>query len=378
MTRGLYIHFPFCKHICNYCDFYVLDTIEKTNSYIESLLIEFDLFFKNHPHFIKSKINTIYFGGGTPSLMSPNHLNQIIAKIKEYLLLDDELEISMEANPSSLNKENITAYKEIGSNRLSIGVQSFVKKELGKLTRDHSPKKAIDSVNTAFESGINNISVDLIFSIPDQTPGSYEESLAIASSLPISHISTYSLIYEPGTKLYKKWKEGKFKKLSDDEDADLYERSIDLLSKKGFEQYEVSNFARNSKYCKHNLQAWQRGEYFAFGVSSHGHLDSIRFSNHRDIIKYSKDIDQGNLPVFSKEILTDREKIEESIFLGLRATGFNLETTLSNSNNPNELMKRINELMSEGYLIINDNNVSLTKRGYMICDNLSFQIINLL
>ena len=380
MIRGLYIHFPFCRHICNYCDFYVLNSLERIDEYLKALELEINLFFDKNPQYIDSKISTIYFGGGTPSLMSSEQVASILNLIKSKLDPTRDLEFSMEANPGTFDEEKLKQFKELGLSRISFGVQSFVKKELGVLTRDHSPKSAIKAIQSVSNAGIKHINLDLIFSIPEQTKESLKESLDTAISLPIDHISTYSLIYEPGTKLYNDWKANKISKQSDDFDAELYEFAIDYLTSKGFEQYEVSNFALNEAYSKHNLHAWNRGEYFAFGVSSHGFLDEVRFSNKRDINLYINELRKGNLPRENEEKINPESALEEKIFLGLRAKGICLKELKSQYTDVNweAFTREVLRLSEDGYLEFKKDEIKLTKKAYLICDSVTFQLISTL
>jgi len=375
--RGVYLHFPFCKKICNYCDFNINDNLNLIEKYIDSLCEEINLFFQKNENKINSEISSIYIGGGTPSLMSPPHLERIFVLLNKYLKLSDKLEFSLESNPNSINYETLCDFKSIGLNRISFGVQSFIKRELGTLSRGHSPKMAIKSIESAQRAGLENINLDLIFSIPGQTTDSFSQSIDTAISLGTKHISAYSLIYEPGTKLYKDWQKGNVEKQSDNQDADFYEQIIDSLSSHGMRQYEVSNFTFNGYECEHNLNAWHCGEYFAFGVSSHGFLDKTRFSNLNNLGQYFNKIESGILPTNETQKIDELANIEENIFLPLRADGINLDEFKENTDK--NLLKlggeNINKFTDSKHLLQEGNLLKLNKLGYLHCDTITREII---
>jgi len=388
---GLYIHIPFCTKICHYCDFFVDKNVNNIDKYVNYLCKEIDLFFLselNYKKYYKSELSSIYIGGGTPSLLSPNQLEKIVNKLNEKYLLSENLEFSFESNPGSITYDNLISYRQLGVNRISIGVQSFNKQELGFLKRSHSPRGAIKAIENAHKSGFDNINLDLIFSIPEQTLESWQYNLDMALSLNTHHISAYSLMYEKGTPLYKDWKSGKVQKVSDDTDAKYYEYTINRNAENGFEQYEVSNFAKDKKYCKHNLAAWNSGEYFAFGVSSHGNLGDYRFNNFSNLNKYYEKIDENLLPIEKNTQHNELARLNERIFLSIRATGLDL-SRLQNDYSITLaqietlfLNTKIAKLINDGYIIqenIKENNIiSLTNKGYAICDSITFLFCELI
>lgn len=382
---GLYIHIPFCTKICHYCDFFVDKNVNNIDKYVDYLCKEIDLFFlneNNYQLYFKTTLNSIYIGGGTPSLLSPNQLEKIVNKLLHYYIFSNSIEFSFESNPGSITYENLIDYRQLGVNRISIGVQSFNKKELGFLKRSHSPRGAIKAIENAHKSGFDNINLDLIFSIPEQTVESWQYNLDMALSLNTHHISTYSLMYEKGTPLYKDWQSGKIKKVSDDDDAKYYEYTINRNSENGFEQYEVSNFAKENKICKHNLAAWNSGEYFAFGVSSHGNLGDYRFNNFSNLNKYYDKIDKNLLPLEKNTFHNNFSRLNERVFLSLRATGLNLTKLFAdfqiNSKNLEIIFAnpKVQKLIADDYLlkdkIIRSNILSLSNKGYAICDSITF------
>ena len=239
---AIYIHVPFCDHKCIYCDFYSIITSDNISSFLHSLKKEIKYYAENYSS--KRIITSIFFGGGTPSLMQPEYLEEIISSIAEYFTVSAEVEITMETNPGTVDKNKLRKFRSSGINRISIGVQSFNDDELKFLTRIHNSSTAVETLHIASEVGFENISLDLIFNLPKQTKQIWLSNLKQAIQLPIKHISTYSLILERGTILNKMVLDGKIKMQSDDHDADLYETTIDFLTQNGFYQYEVSNFTK--------------------------------------------------------------------------------------------------------------------------------------
>lgn len=369
MKRGLYIHYPFCSKICNYCDFAVSTESHLKDRYFQALKNEIELDTQSD---LSKEINTIYIGGGTPSLMPLNHLEELTSILKDKFKFTDDLEFSMEINPGTVSKEQFNAYKQIGLNRVSIGVQSFQKRELGIITRNHSPKSAIKAVEDANAAGFDNISLDLMFSLPYQNKKSLLENLQIAIDLPISHISTYSLIYEPRTPLFDDWKSGKIKKHGEEFDAELYLATIEFLKENDFEQYEVSNFARESKYCKHNLSAWHFGEYFAYGVSANGFLDGKRFANTKNLKLYLDSIEQSKSAKETVEIIDEKRAVEEKFFLGLRANGINLDEFGLKDN----FYILLEGYIKESFILKNNNFITLTAKGYLFCDTITLKLLD--
>lgn len=368
--RGLYLHYPFCSKICNYCDFAVDTRKELSAKYIASVIHEIKNSLKNYKN--DNLISTIYIGGGTPSLMPIDEFKLLIETLNDNFIFSDDLEFSIEINPGTVTKEKFKAYRELGVNRVSIGVQSFQKRDLGMITRNHSPKSAIKAIEDAHSCGFKNISLDLMFSLPYQNLDSLSKNLQIAVDLPIEHISTYSLIYEPGTPLYEDWKRGKIKKHGEEFDAELYKRTIEILIENDFEQYEVSNFARNHKYCYHNLNAWMSEEYFAFGVSAHGYLRNHRYANERNLLNYLKFIKERGEAINEVEFINNKKELEEKFFLGMRSKGLDIRKIPTNKN----FQKILESFVQSGHITLNKNKIKLSSKGYLLCDAITFKLLN--
>lgn len=300
MVKNAYIHIPFCKNKCKYCSFTSFTNTEKSLGYLYSLLKEIDI------NYNSESLQTLYFGGGTPSLISPEYLEKILKKF----LLDKDAEITLELNPDDAKLDYLKKLIDIGINRLSIGTQTFNDEVLQLIGRRHSAQQAIRAVEQAKEAGFKNISVDLIYGLPN---ANISKDLEIISQLDIQHVSTYGLKIEEGSYFYKNTPDNL---PDDDSQADMYLEINSTLEKINFKRYEISNFALNGYESKHNLNYWNNNEYYGFGVSAHGYIDGIRYSNTTSLEEYL------NNPTLHKKghLQTIDEIIEEEIFLGFRKT----------------------------------------------------------
>ncbi len=375
---GIYIHFPFCKRICSYCDFVVDDKLFLVDSYINHLILDIKNTSKKYFDSSKYKVKTIYFGGGTPSIMSPQQLSLIVEALHINFNLSDVVELSIESNPNSINYEKLLDYKSLGINRISIGVQSFIKRDLGLLKRSHSPNNAIQAIESAQRVNFNSINLDLIFSIPNQTEENWLFNLTSAANLGTDHISCYNLTYEKGTPLFNKLMTGEVIKHSDDFDSNVYLSTSEFLEKHNFLHYEVSNYAKKGKECIHNLMIWENKEYLGFGVGAHWKIDKIRYENTKDMKSYFESCKIGEI---NKNIrrLESKEIIEEYIILGLRSQGIDvdyLERILEMSLKLGENLI-FNRLISEKYITFDKINIKLTNIGYLYADSISYELLKI-
>ncbi|HEX7356277.1 MAG TPA: radical SAM family heme chaperone HemW [Ignavibacteriaceae bacterium] len=372
---ALYIHIPFCDHKCIYCDFYSIITSDNISSFLSALKKEIK-YFSNY--YSKDRIYTsIFFGGGTPSLMEPEYLEQIIVELKNNFNVDENAEVTMETNPGTVDKTKLKKFKEAGINRISIGIQSFNEEELKFLTRIHDKQTAINTVYNAAEVGFENISVDLIFNLPDQTKEKWINNLETVTQLPIKHLSAYSLILERGTILNKLVLDKKITMQDDDYDADLYENTIDFLVSNGFYQYEVSNFTKPGFECVHNNAYWRYRDYLSFGTSSHSFMDGKRWWNYSSLKKYISEIKLNNHAVMNSEIISKEQMHNEYVMLALRSSGLDL----------NDYKKKFSDdwikknysyfelLKNEQHLSIVNNRIKLTAKGYAVCDEILKNIL---
>lgn len=367
---ALYIHIPFCDHKCIYCDFYSIITSDNVNNYLQALKKEITFYAKRYS--AGRNINTIFFGGGTPSLMTPAYLGEIIEHVNNNFSLSPAAEITMETNPGTVDKNKLSDFLKAGINRISIGIQSFNDDELQFLTRIHNSSKAIETVQHASEAGCNNISIDLIFNLPGQTKEKWLHNLHIAAGMNIQHISAYSLILERGTILNKMVLDNKVTLQDEDYDAELYEATIDFLISKGFIQYEVSNFAKPGYECIHNKAYWEYKDYLSFGTSSHSFVDGKRWWNFSSAKLYISEVNKNGHAEASNEFISDNQKLEEYIMLALRGSGIKLKelNEIFGSSWLNKNIDYLRKLEEDNFLLINNNKVTLTKRGYAVCDEI--------
>lgn len=300
MVKSAYIHIPFCKSKCHYCSFISFNKLELKEQYLKTLSDQIKQGYENEV------LNTIYFGGGTPSLLSPTEIKNILG----LLNFNENTEITLEANPECLNYEYLRGLYDIGINRISLGCQTFNDDILKQINRIHTAEQVEKSVKSSQNAGFKNISIDFIYGLPNQTEQMFYDDLNRATELGIQHISLYGLKIEEGCFFYNHLPQS----LADDDmQADMYLGAIELLENKGFEHYEVSNFSLPNFNSRHNLTYWNNEEYYGFGVSAHGYKNNIRYSNKMTIEEYLNDF----TPIESK-LLTPKEQLEEEIFLGFR------------------------------------------------------------
>lgn len=313
---GIYIHIPFCESKCSYCDFTSFNKNEKNiQEYMKSLFKEIS-FYKNT---LKNyKASSIFIGGGTPSIIDGNMIKELLKFINSQVEINDECEITIESNPNSLSLEKTHLYKEAGVNRVSIGAQSFNNNILKVIGRVHSSEDIYQAVENVKKSGINNINIDLMLGLPGQNIKDINLSIKEIEKIHINHISYYSLILEENTPLYNKVKKGEIVMPSEDEDRIMYHTMVESLEKLGFNQYEISNFAKAGFQCKHNLNYWDIGEYLGFGLSSHSNIDCERYWNETSLSEYNNRISMNNKPIMGKEQLTKSDRINEYSIMGLR------------------------------------------------------------
>ena len=315
----IYIHIPFCIRKCAYCDFLsgpaASDTI---NLYVEKLIKEIKA------HGIKNEdrmVTTIFFGGGTPSILNGSQMQKIMQALNSAFEIDKNAEISMEANPGTVTKEKLNAFRAAGINRISFGLQSTNDEELKLLGRIHTYEEFLESFHMARECGFDNMNVDLISAIPGQTVESWEESVQKIVSLNPEHISAYSLIIEEGTPFYEIYGEGMSgEKLlpSEEDERMMYQRTEELLKQAGYHRYEISNYAKEGKECRHNLGYWERKDYLGIGLGASSLMENVRFKNTEDLQYYLEHAGELEKIQKDREELSRTEQMEEFVFLGMR------------------------------------------------------------
>ncbi len=313
-TLGLYVHVPFCVKKCGYCDFYSTSDFTLKEKFVSALVAEMNMrSLGDYP------IDTIYFGGGTPSVLTVREMDLILSCIHDVGHVSSHAEVTMEVNPGTVNDTYLAAMHAIGVNRLNIGVQSFHDEKLKFLGRIHSAADAIKAVKGARGAGFENVGVDLIFGVPGETAGSWTADLDTALSLLPEHLSCYMLTYEPDTPLGNACRAGGVIPLGETAVADLFTRTSHYLRQRGYDHYEVSNFAGRPGYrSRHNGKYWSGAPYKGFGPAAHSFDGGGRSWNHRDVTRYIHLLGNGELPVLEREVLTREQVLMERLMLGLR------------------------------------------------------------
>lgn len=358
---GLYIHIPFCRSKCLYCDFNSYEKREGDSpEYVKALLLELSAYQEKYAF----KYKTVFIGGGTPTVINCSLTGSIMESLAPNLCRNAE--ITMECNPGTVSGESLAYYRGLGINRLSIGLQAWQDELLHSLGRIHGRKDFLETYRGAWKAGFENISADLMFALPGQTMEMWEETLEQVCSLGMDHISCYSLKLEEGTRLYELYNAGKVLLPDEDIDRDMYARAIEILDLNGYKQYEISNFARKGMECRHNLIYWHNEEYLGIGAGSHSKLNGSRFWNCRDIDRYMALLHMGELPVEGQEQPDTGEDMWETIFLALRLNegldtdAFEKRYGVTFKERYGETVKR---LQAKGLVFVEDGRLKLTGRG---------------
>ncbi|WP_026476285.1 radical SAM family heme chaperone HemW [Alkaliphilus transvaalensis] len=370
---SLYIHIPFCEKKCYYCDFNSYGGKKHLiEPYLEALIKEIDFYEDELKGY---EVKTIFIGGGTPSLLTGLQMDTLMNHLIKKVKIGKNSEVTMEMNPGTLSLENIKGYYQSGINRLSIGLQATQNHHLKSLGRIHSYEDFLKNLQDAQGVGFNNINVDLMFALPEQTMIQWQQSLKEITSLGIQHISTYSLIWEEDT-LFLQWQqEGKLKELGEDLELEMYHESIHFLKEKGYQHYEISNFAKGGYESQHNLTYWHYGNYLGFGAGAHSYLSPKRHHNEGEITTYINEIKNNKLPIVENIINSREDEISESMFLGLRLMeGVKLKSFQERfGRSPLTIYKsQFEKLMRQGLIVIDQESVRLTPKGIDL-SNLVFQ-----
>lgn len=367
--KGVYVHIPFCLRKCNYCDFLSFPSDEESRkNYVEALCYEIRRFCRGK----SLKADSVFIGGGTPSVLEPALIGQIMNTLRESLEIAADAEISMEVNPGTMDREKAEAYRSYGINRISMGVQSLDDGLLERLGRIHRREQFLETYSILREAGFDNLNTDLMFSLPGQTKETWKKTLGEILELGPEHISFYSLIIEEGTPFYEDYRSGKLKEIDDEEDRWLYHYAVQKLTEAGYNHYEISNAALPGRESRHNLKYWNMDEYVGFGLGAHSFMGGRRFSNTCDINEYAeiqkkhKDSDDIFAGYEISEPNTKKDDMEECIFTGLRkiegiasddfegCTGADLYE---------EYSAEIERMKSEGMLEDTGKGIRLTSKG---------------
>ena len=366
---SLYVHVPYCSKRCGYCDFNTytpseLDREDQIEGWLNSAVKEIEL----ARRVLKEEltIDTIFFGGGTPSLLDSNTVDNFIQSVKSNFKLKPGLEITIEANPDSITEEKSQRWLNSGINRVSIGMQSSTKEVLKKLDRTHNPDNVSHSVDILKKSGFDNFSLDLIYGTPGESLNDWENSLKDAIALNPPHISAYSLVIEPGTKMGAQLNRGEISQVNDDEAADKYQLADEMLTKNNYSWYEISNWAKKDKECKHNLNYWLGNNWWGIGPGAHSHVNGVRWWNHKLPKVWRELLEKQNSPALAREVLSEDQIRSEQIMLLSR-----LRTGLGNQ----ELDEnRIENLIANQLATLDTNKIVLTLKGRLLADEVFRQL----
>ena len=366
-----YVHIPFCTQICYYCDFSkVFIKNQPVDSYLEHLLEEFRFY-------DIQKLRTLYIGGGTPTALSAPQLEVLLDGLAKNLDLSVLEELTIEANPGDLDADKIAVLKQSPVNRVSLGVQTFDDKMLKKIGRSHLEKDIYENIDRLKLAGFDNISIDLIYALPGQTMDQVKENVAKAISLDIPHMSLYSLILENHTVFMNRMRRGKLPLPKEELEAEMFEYIIAELERSGFEHYEISNFSKPGFESRHNLMYWDNAEYYGIGAGASGYVNGVRYKNHGPIRHYLNAVEAGNARI-TEEHLTQKEQMEEEMFLGLRKKSGVSMTRFEEKfgQSFDELYgKIIRDLVQQGLMQNDGDRVRMTKRGLFLGDTVAERFI---
>lgn len=369
--RGIYVHIPFCIAKCNYCDFYSvpLTGADWLEQYTRGLAAEIE---QRASSYDGQPIHTVYFGGGTPSLLTPAQIERILTKLDQAFGLDRHMEITMEANPATVDLRYLRDCRRAGINRLSLGIQSFIDRELRLLGRLHSAQDSREAVQAACAAGFDNINLDLIYGIPGQTTGDWVSNLHQAMALEPRHLSLYLLQLEPHTPLGRRIDAGQLHMLDEEQEYQLYRTSQELLVQKGYQQYEISNFAVAGWECRHNMLYWDSREYFGLGAGAVSFIGRVRFRNTDLLERYLKAGTGYPAYFWQGEILEEMDEEQrwiDAVILGLRtARGINLAEFKQRFGVDLEQVYAgvIQELVAGGFMMLSDGYLRLASSAYFI------------
>ena len=366
-----YVHIPFCTQICYYCDFSkVFIKNQPVDSYLEHLLQEF------HSYDIQ-KLRTLYIGGGTPTALSASQLEVLLDGLTKNLDLSMLEELTIEANPGDLDADKIAVLQNSAVNRVSLGVQTFDDKMLKKIGRSHTEKDIYENIDRLKLAGFDNISIDLIYALPGQTMEQVKDNVAKAIALDIPHMSLYSLILENHTVFMNRMRRGKLPLPKEELEAEMFEYIIAELERAGFVHYEISNFSKQGFESRHNLMYWDNAEYYGIGAGASGYVDGVRYKNHGPIRHYLKAVEEGSARI-NEEHLSQREQMEEEMFLGLRKKSgvsmarFEEKFERSFQELYGDIVK---DLIQQGLMQVEGDRVRMTKRGLFLGDTVAERFI---
>lgn len=381
---GLYVHIPFCERKCVYCSFYSIESFANRDRFLAALLKEIEM--SSSSHLFEKEgggegVHTIFLGGGTPSVLSPDEIEAILSALRATFPVADGAEITMECNPGALQTEWLNGYRDAGINRLSFGVQSFHDDDLRFLSRIHTAAQAEQNIRLV-RNVFDNVSLDLIFALPGQTLERWRHNLERAVALGTDHISAYALIFEEGTPLNAMRLKGRVAPATIDLEADMYEETVAFLDERGFNRYETSNYAKPGHECRHNIGYWERETYVSFGPSAHSFarqgILGERWANVSSLNAYLQAVEAGESPVASRERLTQEQAMEEIVMLGLRCGGVNLRDFREavGAELADVAAGPFERMVRDGFAVQGNGRLRLTAKGAIFADRFALEIID--
>jgi len=372
VPQSAYIHVPFCRHRCGYCNFSVLPgRLELADSFLEALRIELRQL--RHP----APVDTLFLGGGTPTRLSIEHLQRLFDLLDQWLPIRGGGELSVEANPEDISAELLDCLKSRGVNRISLGVQSFASSKLKILERSHDRVTASGAIEMA-AAVIGNVSIDLIFAAPGETPQQWREDITHALSLPIHHLSTYSLTYEKGTRFWNRMRKGSLVSVDEDDELRMYQDVRQMVSSAGWEHYEISNFAKPSFRCRHNLAYWQGRGWYAMGPGAAKFVDGRREVNHRSPTTYIRKVLDGQSPVAESEPIDNQQWACERAAFGIRmidGVDFGVIATETGVDVATLRQNEIARCIDSGWLNVSGTHYQLTAAGITMADAVAAELL---
>jgi oxygen-independent coproporphyrinogen-3 oxidase len=366
---GIYIHIPFCRQACRYCDFYFTVSTRVQDLFTISLLKEIEIRASGRQ---EQRVETLYLGGGTPSLLTTSNLHKILDRVKENYRFSEDPEMTIECNPDDLDGSKLGELRGLGFNRISIGIQSFREEDLTLMRRSHNAIQAEKAVQNAASAGFDNITIDLIFGIPGQSTENWRVNILRALELPVNHISAYHLTFEPGT-VFDLWRrKGKITPVPEDESVEMYRILREELGRAGFDHYEISNFAKEGFRSRHNQIYWSGDSYTGFGPSAHSFNGTTRHWNASSLKKYVKSLEEGEA-AGEKEVLTAKEKYHDYLITSLRTcegTDPRIIRDRFGASYLNHFQQRADRFLSDGLMVREKERIVIRPESWLLADHI--------
>lgn len=366
---GVYIHIPFCRKACHYCNFHFSTSLQLQENFVTALLREIEL----QKNYLSEPVSTIYFGGGTPSILPSANIRNIISGLQKNFIIENNAEITLEANPDDITSEKLAEWKQLGINRLSIGIQSFAEEDLLWMNRAHNGEQALDCITLAQKAGFNNLTIDLIYGTPALSDQDWEENVNTAMALQIPHLSCYALTVEPKTALEKLIKQKTLADVDAEKQARHFELLMQWMKEAGYEHYEISNFAKPGFRSRHNSSYWQGKPYLGLGPSAHSFNRTCRQWNIANNALYIQSLSKGILP-FDAEVLTDKQQLNEYIMTSLRTIeGISLQKVIREfgKDKYEYLLTTAQPHLDYQHLSVENNYLKTTMKGKLLADGIA-------